>query len=140
MLPAVPRLPLQLPDAVQLAALVEFQLRVVDCPCSMLDEDSVRFTTGAGIVGCDPPPGGGSDAGGTGSGSGKGKGSVELPCTTPVPASDADSVKFSSVLHAARSTNRLTANRFLYISGIISCEFDMDALQPNGDTADSMTL
>ena len=41
-------MPLQPPEAVQLVALVEVQLRVADCPWSMLERDTDRFATGAG--------------------------------------------------------------------------------------------
>ena len=42
------RVPLQPPDAVQLLALLELQLKVADCPWSMLEDDTDRFTTGTG--------------------------------------------------------------------------------------------
>ena len=42
------RVPLQPPEAVQLLALVELQLKVTDCPWSMLEDDTDRFTTGTG--------------------------------------------------------------------------------------------
>jgi hypothetical protein len=42
------REPLQPPDAVQLLALVEVQLKVADCPWSMLEDETDRFTTGTG--------------------------------------------------------------------------------------------
>ena len=42
------RVPLQPPEAVQLVALVELQLKVADCPWSMLEDDTDRFTTGTG--------------------------------------------------------------------------------------------
>jgi hypothetical protein len=42
------REPLQPPDAVQLLALVELQLKVADCPWSMLEDETDRFTTGTG--------------------------------------------------------------------------------------------
>ena len=46
------RAPLQPPEAVQLVALVEVQLKIADCPWSMLEDDTDRFTTGtAGGVG-----------------------------------------------------------------------------------------
>ena len=40
------RVPLQPPEAVQLVASVELQLKVTDCPWSMLEDDTDRFTTG----------------------------------------------------------------------------------------------
>jgi hypothetical protein len=40
--------PFQPPDATQLSASVELQLKVADWPCSMLEEDTERFTTGTG--------------------------------------------------------------------------------------------
>ena len=42
------RVPLQPPDAVQLVASVELQLKVADCPSSMLEDETDRFTTGTG--------------------------------------------------------------------------------------------
>ena len=42
------REPLQPPEAAQLVAFVEVQLRVADCPCSMLEDETDRFITGAG--------------------------------------------------------------------------------------------
>ncbi len=42
------RLPPQAPDAVQLLALLELQLKLADWPCSMLEDDTDRFTTGTG--------------------------------------------------------------------------------------------
>lgn len=49
--PAVLREPLQLPDAVQLLASLEFQLRVVVCPRLILDGDTDTLTIGAGDAG-----------------------------------------------------------------------------------------
>jgi hypothetical protein len=49
--PEVPRVPLQPPEATQLSAYVEFQLKVADWPFSMLARDIDRFTTGNGAVG-----------------------------------------------------------------------------------------
>ena len=42
------RVPLQPPEAVQLVAFVEVQLKVADCPWSMLEDETERFTTGTG--------------------------------------------------------------------------------------------
>ena len=49
--PLVTRLPLQPPEAVQLLALVEFQLKVAGSPLLIVDGVAVRFTTGTG-AGC----------------------------------------------------------------------------------------
>lgn len=42
------RLPLQLPEATQLSASLEPQIKVADWPCSMLADDTDRLTTGTG--------------------------------------------------------------------------------------------
>ena len=42
------RAPFQLPDAVQLLALLEVQLKVADCPSFILEGDTDRLTIGAG--------------------------------------------------------------------------------------------
>ncbi len=49
-LPLVPRLPLQLPLAVQLVALLLVQLRVVLSPSSISVRAAVRLTVGAGVA------------------------------------------------------------------------------------------
>ena len=49
--PAVLRGPLQLPDAAQLLVLLVVQLRVVDCPLTIVEGDTETFTVGAGIPG-----------------------------------------------------------------------------------------
>jgi hypothetical protein len=46
--PVVLRLPPQPPEAIQLSASFELQVKAVDCPCSMLADDTDRFTTGTG--------------------------------------------------------------------------------------------
>ena len=79
-------MPLQPPDLIQLSASVERQLKVVDCPRLMREEDADRIATGAFS----------SDSSDAGSG--------VAPCTTPVPAPVVESVKFSSVPHAVSTT------------------------------------
>ena len=48
--PLVARLPLQPPEAIQLVASVELQLKVADCSWSITNGDADRFTAGTGAV------------------------------------------------------------------------------------------
>ena len=93
------RLPLQPPDATQLSAWLELQLKVVDCPRLMPAEDTDRVAIGTVS----------SDGSDTGSGVALG--------TTPVPRSVVASVRFSSLLHAVSTTEMNKRERLLENTG-----------------------
>ena len=49
--PAVLRGPLQEPDAIQLLVLLVLQLRIADCPLTIVEGDTETFTVGTGRLG-----------------------------------------------------------------------------------------
>jgi hypothetical protein len=104
--PLVPSLPFQSPEASQVSAFAESQLKVVSSPSLILEADTDRVATGASSDGSDT-------------------GSEFAPSATPVPASP----KFSSVLHESRKTEKINARRLFEKTEANNGEVVIDALQ-----------
>ena len=117
--------PVQLPDALQLEALLELQVRRADCPLAIFDDDTDRFAAGDGGAGGGVNGGAGVGSGfGSGDGTSSGTGSGVAPCATAAPVSP---VKFSSVLHPASTNETQSANDLLENAVYVTFEFVMSS-------------
>jgi hypothetical protein len=104
------REPFQPPDATQLSAYVELQLRIVDSPSLILEADTDKAATGTAACNGDI-------------------GSGVTPCTTPESAPAVWSVKFSSVPHAVSRTEMIKRAKLLDNTGQNNFEIVINALR-----------